>query len=159
MQYREDKGLGKQLSMLGLGCMRFPRDKAETERMILAAIAGGVNFFDTAYLYSGSERLLGEVLAKHGKRSSVYIATKLPLMLCNSRADFDKFFNQQLQRLQTDYIDYYLLHSMTDFARWERLRALGIEDWIAEKKASGQIRQIGFSYHGTCEDFLKVLDS
>ena len=159
MHYREDRGSGNQLSMLGLGCMRFPNSKAETERMILAAIEGGVNFFDTAYLYPNSETTLGEILAKHNKRSDVYIATKLPLLACKRAEDFDKFFNEQLKRLQTDYIDYYFLHNMTDFAQWERLRALGIEAWIAEKKASGQIRQIGFSYHGTCGDFLKILDS
>ena len=159
MQYREDKRSGNKLSALGLGCMRFPRDKAETERMILAAIKGGVNFFDTAYLYPNSEATLGEILAKHDKRSEVYIATKLPLILCKSAADFDKFFNEQLRRLQTDYIDYYFLHSVSDFAQWESFRKMGIEEWIAQKRATGQIRQIGFSYHGTCDEFLKVLNS
>jgi len=159
MQYREDKASGNKLSTLGLGCMRFPRDKDETERMILAAIDGGVNFFDTAYIYPNSEKVLGEILAKHDRRKDVYIGTKLPLMLCKSAADFDKYFNESLRRLQTDYVDYYFMHSMSGFAQWEAFRAMGIEQWIADKKASGQIKQIGFSYHGTCDDFLKVLDS
>jgi len=159
MQYREDKASGNKLSALGLGCMRFPRDKAETERMILAAIDGGVNFFDTAYIYPNSEKTLGEILAKNGKRKDVYIATKLPLIMCKTAGDFDKFFNEQLQRLKTDYVDYYFLHSISDFAQWETFRKLGIEQWIAEKKRTGQIRQIGFSYHGTCDDFLKILGS
>jgi len=159
MKYREDKASDNMLSALGMGCMRFGRDKAETERMILAAIDGGVNFFDTAYIYPGSEKTLGEILAKHGRRKDVYIATKLPLMLVKSAADFDKFFNEQLRRLQTDYVDYYFMHSVTDFAQWQSMQAMGIEKWIAEKKATGQIRQVGFSYHGTCDDFMKILDS
>lgn len=149
----------KELSMLGMGCMRFPRDKAETERMILAAIDSGINFFDTAYLYPGSEVTLGNILAKHNKRKEVFITTKLPLFLCKSEGDFDKHFAKQLERLQTDYIDYYLLHSVSDYAQWEHLKKMGIEKWIAGKKATGEIRKIGFSYHGTCADFLKILDS
>src|SRR5215469_606334 len=94
MQYREDKA-GNRLSVLGLGCMRFPRDKAETERMILAAIEGGVNYFDTAYIYPNSEVTLGEILAKHNKRKDVYIATKLPMMGCKGTDDFDGIFNEQ----------------------------------------------------------------
>jgi len=158
MQYREDKH-GNKLSVLGLGCMRFPRDKAETERMILAAIEGGVNYFDTAYIYPGSEVTLGGILAKHNKRKDIYIATKLPLMMCKSAKDFDRIFNEQLKRLQTDYVDYYMMHSVSDFDQWETLRAMGIEAWLEEKKKSGQIRQVGFSYHGTCGDFIKTLDS
>lgn len=159
MKYREDKASGNNLSVLGLGCMRFPLNKGETESMILAAIEGGVNFFDTAYIYPNSEITLGEILAKHNKRKDVFIATKLPLIMCKSADDFDKFFNEQLRRLQTDYVDYYFLHSISNFAQWEAFQKLGIEQWIADKKKTGQIRQIGFSYHGTCSDFLKVLDS
>jgi len=92
LQYRENKSSGNMLSALGLGCMRFPRDKTETERMILSAIDGGINFFDTAYAYPNSETTLGEILVKHDKRKDVYIATKLPLILCKNADDFDKFF-------------------------------------------------------------------
>jgi hypothetical protein len=159
VQYREDKTSGKRLSVLGLGCMRFPTSRAETERLILAAIDGGVNYFDTAYIYPGSEKALGEILDRHKKRNDVYIATKLPLMMCRNAEDFDGFFNESLKRLKTNYIDYYLLHSVNDFAQWERFRALGIEDWIAKKRKAGQIKNIGFSYHGTCDDFLKILAS
>jgi len=159
MQYREDKTSGNKLSALGLGCMRFPRDKAETERMILTAINGGVNFYDTAYAYPNSEITLGEILAKHNKRKDVYVATKLPLILCKSADDFDKFFNEQLRRLQTDYVDYYFMHSIYEFAQWENFQKMGIEQWIAEKRKSGQIKQIGFSYHGNCDDFIKILNS
>ncbi|MCL2527954.1 MAG: aldo/keto reductase [Defluviitaleaceae bacterium] len=159
MIYREDKKSNNKLSILGLGCMRFPRDKSETERMILAAIEGGVNFFDTAYIYPGSEVTLGEILAKHNKRKDIYIATKLPLIKCKTYDDFDKYFNEQLRRLKTDYIDYYFLHSMTDNAQWVALQEMGIKDWIAKKIEAGQIKQIGFSYHGIYDDFIKIIDS
>jgi hypothetical protein len=159
MQYREDKSSGNKISMLGMGCMRFPQNKAETERMVLAAIKGGVNFFDTAYIYPGSEKTLGEILARHNKRNDVFIATKLPLMMCRDTADFDKFFNESLKRLKTSYVDYYLLHSVNDYAQWERFQGLGIVEWLAKKKKAGAIRNIGFSYHGTCDDFLRILES
>jgi len=139
--------------------MRFPRDKAETERLVLGAIEGGINYFDAAYIYPNSEKILGQILANNDKRGDVYIGTKLPLMMCKNSDDFDKYFNEQLRRLQTDYIDYYFMHSVSDFAQWDTMRKLGVEDWIAEKKRSGQIHRIGFSYHGTCDDFLKILDS
>jgi len=159
VQYREDKTSGNKLSALGLGCMRFPRDKAETERMILTAIDGGVNFFDTAYAYPNSEATLGEILAKHNKRKDIYIATKLPYILCKRAEDFDKFFNEQLRRLQTDYVDYYFIHGISDYEGWDKLRKIGIDEWLADKRKTGKIKQIGFSHHGTYEDFLKVLNS
>jgi len=159
MQYREDKISGNKLSMLGLGFMRFPRDKAESERMVLSAIKGGVNFFDTAYIYPNSEVTLGEILEKNNKRQDVYISTKLPISLCRDPNDLDKLFNEQLKRLKTDYIDYYLIHNMSDHFDWEKLQNLGFEQWAAEKKNAGKIRRIGFSFHGTCDAFLKILDA
>jgi predicted aldo/keto reductase-like oxidoreductase len=159
MQYREDKISGNKLSILGLGCMRFSRGMDETEKMILTAIDKGVNYFDTAYIYPNSEETLGTILAKHKKRPSVFIATKLPLVLCKGPADFDRFFYKELERLQTDYIDYYLMHNISDAAQWEECTAWGIEQWIDEKKREGKIRQAGFSFHGSLDDFLKVLES
>jgi len=159
MTYRLDKPSGNNLSMLGLGCMRFPRDKNETEALILAAINGGVNFFDTAYLYPNSEKTLGEILHKHDKRKDVYIATKLPLVLCKSPADFDKYFNEQLKRLRTDYVDYYFLHNITSFERWDAFDKMGVREWAKSKQDSGQIKQFGFSYHGNNIDFMKILDA
>ena len=162
MQYRKDK-YGKDMSLLGYGCMRFTRkgrdidlDKAEKE--ILAAIEAGVNYFDTAYIYSGSEVALGEILHRTGMRDRVKIATKLPQYLISSRKAIDKYFEEQLSRLQTDHIDYYLMHMLTDYAQWESLKSLGILDWIRDKKASGEIVNLGFSFHGTPEMFLKILD-
>ena len=163
MNYRTDK-YGNQLSILGFGCMRFPMkagriDMAETEREILTAVEGGVNYFDTAYIYPGSEAALGEILERNGLRDRVYIATKLPHYLIKSREALDKLFAEELRRLRTDHVDFYLMHMLTDTDTWERLKAMGIEEWIAEKKASGAIRQLGFSYHGNSDMFCKLLDA
>ena len=163
MNYRRDK-YGNELSILGFGCMRFPMkagriDLAETEREILTAIEGGVNYFDTAYIYPGSEAALGEILERNGLRDRVYIATKLPHYLIKSREGLDKLFAEELRRLRTDHVDFYLMHMLTDTDTWERLKAMGIEEWIAEKKASGAIRQLGFSYHGNSDMFCKLIDA
>ena len=161
MQYRQDKH-GNALSVLGYGCMRFTRkngaidlDKAESE--VMAAIRGGVNYFDTAFIYPGSEAALGQILERNGVRDQVYIATKLPQYIIQHRSAFDRYFNEELKRLRTDHVDYYLLHQMADYAQWEKMRDLGIEEWVAEKKRSGAIRNFGFSYHGPTEHFLKIL--
>ena len=163
MNYRLDK-YGNRLSILGFGCMRFPTkagriDMAETEAEIMTAIRSGVNYFDTAYIYPGSEAALGEILERNGVRDQVYIATKLPHYLIKSREAMDKLFAEELKRLRTDHVDYYLMHMLTDIATWERLRALGIEQWLTEKKASGAIRQVGFSYHGNSDMFCQLVDA
>ena len=162
MQYRKNKK-NQDISLLGYGCMRFTTkagridlDKAEKE--ILAAYNAGVNYFDTAYIYSGSEAALGEILERNQLRQKINIATKLPQYLMSSIASVERCFNEELSRLRTDYIDYYLMHYLTDYAQWERLKSIGIEDWIAQKKAEGKIRNIGFSFHGTTEMFKKILD-
>jgi predicted aldo/keto reductase-like oxidoreductase len=122
------------------------------------SVDGGLNFFDTAHIYPGSEETLGTIFEKNNLREKIYIATKLPLVFVKKPADFDKYFNQQLNRLKTDYIDYYLMHMLTDLDQWDKLKTWGIEDWIVQKKKSGQIRQAGFSFHGTGNEFLKILD-
>ena len=163
MNYRTDK-YGNQLSILGFGCMRFPQkmgriDMEETEREIMTAYQAGVNYYDTAYIYPGSEAALGEIFEKNNIREKVYIATKLPHYLIKSVADMDKLFAEELRRLRTDYVDYYLMHMLTDTDTWNRLKSLGIEEWITQKKASGAIRQIGFSYHGNSEMFCNLVDA
>lgn len=162
MKYRQDK-YGNELSLLGFGCMRFTKkggnidvDKAEKE--ILAAYNAGVNYYDTAYAYSGSEAAIGEIFERNNIREKINIATKLPAYLVRSNAALDRFFNEELSRLRTGYVDYYLMHHLTDVAMWERLKAAGVTDWIARKKKSGQIRNIGFSYHGNTANFLKILN-
>ena len=163
MKYRKDK-YGNDISALGFGCMRFRRsggsiDMAEAEREILSAIDAGVNYYDTAYIYPGSEAALGEILAKNGVREKVKIATKLPHYLIKSREGMEKLFNEQLRRLKTDYIDYYLMHMLTDIATWEKQKKLGVLEFLEEKKRSGAIRQIGFSYHGNSDMFCKLVDA
>jgi len=154
----------KGISILGYGCMRFTKsgpgidfDKAEKEFM--RAFELGVNYYDTAYIYPGSEELVGRIIEKNGIRDKINLATKLPQYLINNRSGLDKYFNEELKRLRTDYVDYYLMHHMTDFQQWEKLQALGIEEWIAEKKKSGQIRNVGFSFHGDTATFKKILNA
>lgn len=163
MQYRNDK-FGNPISVLGYGCMRFSKkagktdfDKAEQE--VMAAYEAGVNYYDTAYIYPGSEDTLGKILEKNGIREKVNIATKLPHYMMKNKEGVEKIFAEELDRLRTDYVDYYLMHMLTDVKTWERLKALGIEDWIQEKKERGAIRQIGFSYHGNSEMFCQLLDA
>ena len=163
MKYRKDRK-GEQISILGYGCMRFTSsvrgidiDKAEKE--IMEAYNAGVNYFDTAYVYSGSEAALGEILERNHIRDKVNIATKLPQYLISNRAALDRYFDEELRRLRTDHVDYYLMHHMTAMNQWDKLLAVGIEEWVKEKKASGQIRNIGFSYHGNTEDFIGILNA
>ena len=163
MQYRTDK-YGNKLSVLGFGCMRFQQKMGRirmepAEQQILQAIKQGVNYFDTAYIYPGSEAALGEILEKHGLREKVYIATKLPHYLVKDLDGLEKKFREQLRRLRTDHIDYYLMHLLNDTATWQRLMDMGIAEWIAEKKKNGQIRQVGFSYHGNSDMFCKLVDA
>ena len=163
MQYRPDQK-GNQLSILGYGCMRFTRkygriDQEKAERELMLAIRHGVNYLDTAYIYPGSEECVGKILAKNHCRDRVYLATKLPHYLIKSREGLEKCFQEQLKRLQTDHIDYYLMHMLTDIATWERLKAMGVESWIQEKLDSGQIRNIGFSYHGNTAMFRQLVDA
>ncbi len=154
----------KGISILGYGCMRFVTkngridfDKAEKEFM--RAYELGVNYFDTAYIYPGNEEIVGRIIEKNNLRDKINLATKLPQYLVKSRASLDKYFDEELKRLRTDYIDYYLMHHMTDHTQWEKLEALGIREWLAEKKAEGKIRHVGFSFHGTTEEFLEILNS
>ena len=161
MQYRTDRH-GDELSILGYGCMRFSRkgtgiDMDKTERELMAAWQAGVNYFDTAYIYPGSEAALGEIVERNGIRDSIRIATKLPQYLIKNRASLDKYFEEELSRLRTDRVDYYLMHHLTDIQQWLRLKSAGILDWIDEKKRDGSIRNIGFSYHGNSDNFLKIL--
>lgn len=163
MQYRRDKK-GNELSVLGYGCMRFTKngssvdlDKAEKE--VMAAIKAGVNYFDTAYVYAGNEAAVGEILDRNHCREQIYLATKLPHYLIKSVAGAEKMFQEELRRLKTDYIDYYLMHMLNDCRTWEKLVQIGIRDWIEEKKKSGVIRNIGFSYHGNSENFRALLDA
>ncbi|MDO4261933.1 MAG: aldo/keto reductase [Eubacteriales bacterium] len=163
MQYRCDKN-ERPLSVLGYGCLRFTKkngkidlEKAESE--IMEAIRGGVNYFDTAYVYAGSEAALGEILSRNQVRDQVYIATKLPHYLIKSKAGLEKCFQEQLRRLKTDHVDYYLMHMLNDADTWESLKKKGVDEWLREKQAAGQIGSVGFSYHGNTQNFKALLDA
>jgi len=163
MKYRHDKQR-KPLSILGFGCMRFPRkngrvDMEIAEKLIRTAVEKGMNYFDTAYIYPGSEAAIGEIFEKTGLRDRVNLATKLPHYLIRSREGMEKLFNEQLRRLRTDHVEYYLMHMLNDADKWQDMVAMGVEDWIKEKKDAGIIGQIGFSYHGNSDNFIKLIDA
>lgn len=163
MQYRKGKD-GTEISILAYGCMRFTKkngkiDIDKTEQELMEAVRLGVNYFDTAYIYGGSEAAMGEIFERNHCREQIYIADKLPHYLIRSREGLEKKFQEQLKRLRTGYIDFYLMHMLTDMATWEKLKNLGIEEWIEEKLKSGQIRHIGFSYHGNADMFCRLVDA
>jgi predicted aldo/keto reductase-like oxidoreductase len=164
MRYRNTPRFDTDLSVLGFGCMRFPRsgvsvDMTATEKLLTRAFEAGVNYYDTAYMYPGSEEALGKILSDNGLREKVYIATKLPQMGVRDMEHTERLFAEELRRLRTDYIDYYLMHNFSDFSQWERLCGFGIEEWISEKKHSGAIRNIGFSFHGAYHEFARLIDA
>lgn len=152
MNYRNN------LPNLGFGCMRLPDSYEESEKLVLKAIEKGVNYFDTAYIYSGKEVLLGKILHSNNMRDKVRIATKIPLFMCKTYDDLDKIFEKQLIRLQTDYIDYYLLHMLNNPAELSGLLAMGLDKWVNKKKEDEKIKHIGFSFHGKGGDFIKLID-
>jgi len=163
MQYRKDK-YGNEISILGYGCMRFTKnagiiDLEKTEKEIMQAFHSGINYYDTAYIYPGSEAALGKIFEKNKIRDKIYIATKLPHYLIKSKEKAEQYFQEELKRLKTDHIDYYLMHMLTDIKTWARLKEMGIDTWIKEKKEEGSIRQIGFSYHGNADMFCELIDA
>lgn len=163
MEYRGMKS-GNKTSLLGFGCMRFPQTatgeiaEPEAQKMLDKAIAAGVNYIDTAYPYHNgkSEPFVGKALKKYD-RSSLYLATKLPVWLVNSVEDAKRLFEEQCEHLQTDYIDYYLLHAMNK-DRWHAMVELGVVDYCEQLKAEGRIRNFGFSFHDDYEVLEEMLN-
>lgn len=153
MEYRQG------YSRLGFGCLRIPADEQECERLILRAIQLGINYFDTAYTYKGNEELLGRILERNHCRDQVQIATKVPSHLVHSRGDLDRIFDRQLARLHTDRVDNYLMHMLPDLPTWNRLKSLGVVEWLEEKRQAGQIGRVGFSFHGNTDQFLELLNA
>ena len=163
MEKRKMEKLGVETSLLGYGCMRFPTnetgkiDRPKAKELIDRALEAGVNYIDTAYPYHGgeSEVVLGEVLKEH-HRDSYYLATKLPVWMVKSLEDVDRIFQEQLDRLQTDHIDFYLMHAMGR-DRWEEMEKLGVADRLSQLKKEGKIRYLGFSFHDSYDAFEKIL--
>ena len=167
MQYRQFGRLDWKVSALGFGCMRLPVisddhsqiDEPSAQEMVRTAIDHGLNYVDTAYPYHGgnSERFLGRAL-QDGYRERVRLATKLPCWLVETAADFDKYLNEQLERLQTDHVDFYLLHGL-NAERWPHMRALGVLRWAEGAIADGRIRHLGFSFHDKTEVLQGIVDA
>ena len=161
MQKRLIKKTGDEISALGFGAMRLPLkngkiDRVKAKELIYHAIDSGVNFIDTAYLYGDSESFLGEIITPE-IRPKVKICTKLPSINVRKYEDMEKFLSEQLERLQTDYIDYYLIHAV-DLKTINRLIKRDLFKFIKKAKDEGKIRHIGFSYHGPKEEFEIIVD-
>ncbi len=164
MLYRKVPKNRDELSILGFGCMRMPEkdgkiEEEKTTQQIHLAIDSGVNYLDTAWPYhSGkSELFLGRAL-KGGYREKVKIATKLPSWMINSREDMDRFLDEQLERLNTDHIDYYLLHNLVGDL-WDKLGKFNVLDFLEKAKTDGRIINTGFSFHGIINDFKRIVDA
>lgn len=173
MQYRGFGELDWKVSALGFGCMRLPIkgddnsniDEPEATKMLHHAIDHGVNYLDTAYPYhrgeneqsGASERFLGRAL-EGGYREKVKLATKLPCWLIDSPTDFDKFLNKQLDKLQADHVDFYLLHGLNE-KRWHKMHDLDVLNWAEGAVADGRIGHLGFSFHDEYEVFKEIVDA
>ena len=171
MYYRDFGNLGFKVSTFGMGCMRLPLqvlpdgstdsskiDEAEAIKMIHYAIDHGVNYIDTAYGYHGgnSEIVTGKAL-KNGYREKVKLATKLPVWYANSYDDFERLLDEQLAKLQVDYIDFYLLHALNK-SRWEKIKNLNVISFLEKAVASGKIKYPGFSFHDDLSAFKSIID-
>lgn len=163
MLYREYGQTHEKVSILGFGCMRFPTidnkiDEEKSTEMIQYALSKGVNYFDTAYTYhnSESESFVGKAL-EHC-RKDIFIATKLPSWLISSRDDMDRIFNEQLNRLRTDYIDFYLVHALNK-EYFTNLKDNGLFEFLDSIKKSGKAHHIGFSFHDSLDVFKEIVDS
>jgi predicted aldo/keto reductase-like oxidoreductase len=164
MQYRRIENNGNEISALGFGAMRLPTktgriNKERAREQIYYAIDHGVNFIDTAFPYHGgsSESFLGEIL-KDGYREKVKLCTKMPSWSIKKYEDMEKYLEIQLEKLQTDYIDYYLIHALGK-GSFEKLRELGVLKFLEEAKANGKIKNIGFSFHDNSEAFKEIVEA
>lgn len=167
MLYRKFGPTNEEISVLGFGCMRFPImngkddeiDEEKATKMLQYAIDQGVNYVDTAYPYHGgmSEPFVGKAL-KGGYREKVYLATKLPSWLIKTREDMDYYLNEQLKRLQTDHIDFYLVHALNQ-ERWQNLKALNVFEFLDAALADGRIKYAGFSFHDELPLFKEIVDA
>jgi len=165
MKYRKMPKSEDKLSVLGFGCMRFPTDRdgkideARSLAMLHEAYQAGVNYYDTAWGYHNeeSEPFVGKFLGQI-ERDKVFVATKLPCWLVKTRADMDSFLTKQLSRLQTDHIDYYLLHALNKRS-WKSMQELGVLDFLQQARAAGKIRHIGFSFHDDYDTFAQIVQA
>lgn len=163
MEYRTFDKLGVKVSLLGYGCMRFPTkadgtiDEAEAEKLLDKAYAAGVNYFDTAYPYHNgeSELVVGRIMKKYD-RNSFHLATKLPVWFVKTVEDVDRLLNEQLEKLQTDYIDFYLMHALNK-DKWHEMVSVGCVERLVELQKQGKIKHLGFSFHDGYEAFEEII--
>lgn len=168
MEYRRFGKMDWQVSALGFGAMRLPLlekkwaniDEQLSEKMLRYAIDHGVNYIDTAYGYheGNSELFLGRLLKEGGFRGKIKLATKMPIWLVERAADFDRYLNEQLQKLQTDHIDCYLLHGLNQ-RFWPKMRDLNVGEWARSAVADGRIGYFGFSFHDDFDTFEEIVDA
>ena len=172
MLYRQLNNSDINLSILGFGCMRLPLidnkpekiDKEKAMELLHYAIDHGVNYIDTAYIYHAaifgqageSEPFVGEAIKGHW-RKKVYLATKMPLFLINQKEQMEPILKEQLDSLQTDYLDFYLLHGLNGEI-WDKMRDMGIREFLDKKRSEGVIKFPAFSFHGKAEDFIRICD-
>lgn len=165
MQYRIIPKTGDEISAIGYGCMRFPTklgriDEKKAEEQIRFAIDQGINYFDTAYPYHGgqSESFLGKIFSDKSLREKVKIATKLPPWAVKTRENMEKILEDQLKKLQIDSIDYYLVHGIMSLEDWERLKGIGVLEFLDDAKEKGFIKHVGFSFHSDIKTFKRIVD-
>jgi len=165
VQFRKMPKVDEKLSALGYGCMRFPNtlsgmiDKEKAKEQLLYAIDNGLNYLDTAYIYhlGGSESFLGEHILKDGYREKVQLATKLPCLIVRKKENIQKYFDKQFERLKVDTIDFYLMHALNG-SLWDKMLSFGIIDFMDRIRAEGKVKYIGFSFHGSLDDFKRIVD-
>lgn len=162
MEKRVFQTINEEVSLLGFGGMRFPTKDGEIDyelssKMVDIAYKNGVNYFDTAYPYHDgkSELFFGKAMKKYD-RKSFFLATKMPLWAVKSREDAERIFNEQLEKLQTEYIDFYLFHAV-DKGRWEQIKNLDLISFCEEKIKEGKIRHLGFSFHDEYDVFEEII--
>ena len=167
MEMRQYRDTDVKVSLLGMGCMRLPKvdpekediDYEKAQEIIDYAYANGVNYFDTAYGYHGgqSELFVGQALKKY-PRESFSLASKMPIWCVKEKGDVERIFNEQLQRCQTEYFDFYLFHSQ-NAANFQKCQEFGVYEFLSQMKAEGKIRRLGFSFHDTPEVLRHICDT
>lgn len=167
MEMRQYRDTGVEVSLLGMGCMRLPKldpekpdiDYVKAQEIIDYAYSHGVNYFDTAYVYHGgqSESFIGQALKKY-PRESYFLATKMPIWCVKKQEDVERIFNEQLQKCQVDYFDFYLFHAQ-DAGNFKKCQEFGVYEFLSRMKAEGKIRRLGFSFHDTPEVLRHICDT